>query len=86
MSRKANEPIPVYPLYVSAQLPWWGDTYGHGDKRIGPTRCALIDGVLGDRCSRGRVYRTLRHYMVLPHTRVRQPLPVPKPTTCCELS
>ena len=36
------------------------DTYGNGNGRIGPTRCAVIDGVLGDRCSRGRVYRTPR--------------------------
>src|SRR5215471_13394431 len=34
--------------------------YGCDNGRIGPTRCAVIDGVLGDRWSRGRVGRTPR--------------------------
>src|SRR2546430_16155167 len=33
-------------------------TYGCGDGRIALTRCALIDGVLGDRCSQCPGYRT----------------------------
>src|SRR5437870_1261545 len=33
------------------------DTYGCGDDRIAPTRCAVIDGALGDRCSQRRVCR-----------------------------
>ena len=42
------------------------DTYGHGDATIGPTCCAVIDGVLGDRCSRGRVGRTPRSSRLSP--------------------
>src|SRR5712691_6943317 len=34
-------------------------TYERDGGRIGPTRCALIDGRLGGRCSRCRVCRTL---------------------------
>src|SRR5215467_5084275 len=33
-------------------------TYGYGDGRIGPTRCALIAGARGDRCSRCQGCRT----------------------------
>ena len=33
-------------------------TYGCGDGRIGPTRCALIVGARGDRCSRCQGCRT----------------------------
>src|SRR5882672_5937420 len=32
-------------------------TYGCDDGRNGPTRCAVIDGVLGDRCSQCRACR-----------------------------
>src|SRR5437660_5135197 len=33
-------------------------TYGYGDGRIGPTRCAVIDGALGGRWSQCQVCRT----------------------------
>src|SRR5712691_13091282 len=32
-------------------------TYGYDDGRIAPTRCAVIDGGLGDRCSQRRACR-----------------------------
>src|SRR5438128_976189 len=45
-------PIPTVCLGVTSAV---ACTYGCGDDRIEPTRCALIDGRLGDRCSQCRV-------------------------------
>src|SRR6266446_7521986 len=47
--------IPTVYLGISRRNFRGGSTYGCGDGRIEPTRCALIDGRLGDRCSQCRV-------------------------------
>src|SRR5262244_2648182 len=41
--------IPTVCLGVTSSVAY---TYGYGDGRIGPTRCALIDGARGDRWRR----------------------------------
>src|SRR6266446_9671235 len=55
--KSCSAPKPTVCLGVTSAMVY---TYGCGDGRIGPTRCALIDGALGDRCSRCRVCRTPR--------------------------
>src|SRR3989441_11748017 len=49
---RLEAPIPTVCLGVTSAV---ACTYGCGDGRIEPTRCALIDGRLGDRCSQCRV-------------------------------
>src|SRR5712691_243451 len=46
---------PTVSLGVTSAVAY---TYGYGDGRIEPARCALIAVALGDRWSRGRVCRT----------------------------
>src|SRR5712691_2644387 len=49
--------IPTVCLVVTSVVVY---TYGCDDGRIGPTRCAVIDAVLGGRESPHRAYRTPR--------------------------
>ena len=48
--------IPTVSLGVTSAVVC---TYGYDDGRIAPTRCAVIDAALGDRCRQCRACRTL---------------------------
>src|SRR5437870_3648455 len=50
-----NEDIPTVSLGVTSLV---ADTYGCDDGRIALTRCALIAGGLGDRCSQRQACKT----------------------------